>query len=220
MKKQQFGITKKKIFNPSQFKGKDLPVESVVTGGHNQFISRLNALTATTFRLPNNHEWEFAAKGGNKSKGFRYAGSDNVDEVAWYWGNRGGYLNFLVGTPHSVKAKKPNELGIYDMSGNVAEWCEDLKTAYYGESYVEDSNFAFVIRGGSINSSSQNCRVSKRDSNRSNYRDSALGFRLVLFEASDYPNKKVTLATEYEYADTLAADTLATDSVADYEAAY
>ena len=104
--------------NPSWFKGDDLPVEKVSWDDCQTFISKLNALTGKNFRLPTEAEWEFAARGGNQSRHTQFSGSSRIDDVAWYDGNSGDKT-------HPVKTKQPNELGIYDMTGNVWEWCQD-----------------------------------------------------------------------------------------------
>ena len=105
--------------NPSRFIG-DLnrPVECVSWLECQEFVKRLNEMTGRRFRLPTEAEWEFAARGGNKSGNYRYAGSDNLDDVAWYDGNS-------VNEPHPVATKIANELGLYDMLGNLWEWCQD-----------------------------------------------------------------------------------------------
>ena len=132
--------------NPSRLKGEDLPVDRVTWLMAVEFCNRLSSKeglepvytikdgkaqidwTKNGYRLPTEAEWEFAAKGGKQSQGFQYAGSDVIDDVAWYKENS----RFK---PHPVKEKKPNELGLYDMSGNVYEWCWD----WFGESYFSDS---------------------------------------------------------------------------------
>ena len=128
--------------NPSYFKGADRPVEQVSWDDCQTFINKLNAITKKKFRLPKEKEWEYAAKGGNKSHGFKYSGSSEINDVAWYDRNACdgvGPSSPDYGT-HNVKTKKANELGIYDMSGNVREWCEDL--------YCLDLDFKRVNRGG------------------------------------------------------------------------
>lgn len=114
--------------NPSYNKGDNLPVENFSWNDCQEFISKLNAMTGATFCLTTEAEWEFAARGGNKSQGYKYSGSDDVDAVAWY------QINSKMKT-HDVKTKQANELGIYDMSGNVEEWCSDwYNKKYYGSS--------------------------------------------------------------------------------------
>ena len=141
------------------------------------FIRKLNSLTGKSFRLPTEAEWEFAARGGTKSQGYKYSGSNNLSAVAWYDDNSGS------GT-HPVKTKSPNELGIYDMSGNVFEWCQDWKGAY-SSSHQRDpmgasSGSYRVIRGGSWSILASFCRVSIRRNYAPDYRYSYLGLRLVL----------------------------------------
>ena len=110
--------------NPSNFKGNNLPVEKVSWNDCQTFIRKLNDLTGENFRLPTEAEWEFAARGGNRSRGYKYSGSDNLGDVAWYTDNSGDKT-------HAVKSKSPNELGIYDMSGNVWERCSDIFGDYH-----------------------------------------------------------------------------------------
>lgn len=104
--------------NPSPIKGDDLPVYNVSWNDAQAFIAKLNELTGRHYRLPKEAEWEFAARGGVLSKNFQYAGSNEINEVGWTRENANA-------KPHSVGTKKPNELGIYDMTGNVSEWCSD-----------------------------------------------------------------------------------------------
>jgi formylglycine-generating enzyme required for sulfatase activity len=111
------------VYNPSLFKGDNLPVDNVSWGEVQQFIHLLNLATGKEYRLPTEAEWEYAARGGNKSKGYKYSGGDNLDEIAWH-----GYNSSKK--THPVGQKKPNELGIYDMSGNVCEWCYDGNRVY------------------------------------------------------------------------------------------
>ena len=131
--------------NPSEFKGSYLPVKSVSWDDSQTFIRKLNAVTGETFRLPTEAEWEYAARGGNKSRGYQYAGSNNLSSVAWYDENSN------EGT-HTVGTKSPNELGIYDMSGNVCEWCQD----WYDEKYYSKSS-----KSNPCNKTSATCRVSR-----------------------------------------------------------
>ena len=114
--------------NPSYEKGVKLPVDKVSWDDCQEFITKLNALTGQNFRLPTEAEWEYAARGGSKSQGYKYSGSNNLGDVAWYNGNSRDKI-------HDVATKQPNELGIFDMSGNVYEWCQD----WYGENYYSSS---------------------------------------------------------------------------------
>ena len=163
--------------NPSKWKDSNLPVEQVSWEDCQEFITRLNQKTGRTFRLPTEAEWEFAARGGNKSKGFKYSGSNNIGEVAWYNGNSGNKT-------HTVKTKQPNELGIYDMSGNVYEWCQDWYGKYNRKSQTNPSSPSSgsyrVLRGGSWSNFAGLCRSSFRSDGAPAYRGSDLGFRLAL----------------------------------------
>lgn len=162
--------------NPSRFKGSNLPVESVSWDGCQTFIRKLNSLTGKTFRLPTEAEWEYAARGGNKSRGYKYSGSNSIGEVAWYDDNSG--------RTHTVGTKSPNELGIYDMSGNVYEWCQDWYGSYSSGSQTNPtgpSSGSFrVYRGGSWYFNARRCRVSARRGYSPINRDNDLGFRVVL----------------------------------------
>ena len=164
--------------NPSYFKGAQNPVESVSYNDCQEFISRLYSLTDKKFRLPTEAEWEYAARGGNKSRHYKYSGSDNIDDVAWYWDNSGYYGTHAVGT------KSPNELGIYDMSGNVWEWCSDLYGDYSAEAQTNpqgpSSGSLRVLRGGRWGSRARYCRVSNRDYGNPGNSLSRSGLRLVL----------------------------------------
>ena len=165
--------------NPSWHKGDILPVEQVSWKDCVKFIERLKKLTNRIFRLPTEAEWEFAARGGNKSNCTMYSGSDDIDDVAWYGENR-------IQNTNPVKTKKANELGIYDMSGNVSEWCNDWKGAYGSDVQVNPigpkSGNKRVCRGGGTNCSSWSCRSSYRDEYAPGYKNNYLGFRLALSE--------------------------------------
>ena len=162
--------------NPSGFKGDNLPVENVSWYDVEEFLTKLNQKTGRFFRLPTEAEWEYAARGGNKSQNYKYSGSNNVDFVAWY-GNTNGHT-------HEVRTKQPNELGIYDMSGNVWEWCADWYGNYGSYSQTNptgpSSGSDRVLRGGSWNLNARHCRVSSRNINSPDYWSSNRGFRLVL----------------------------------------
>lgn len=172
---------------PSRFNGDQRPVESVSWNDCQDFIKKLNAKTGKKFRLLTEAEWEFAARGGNKSKGYTYSGSDNINEVAWYEENsfKNGSSSPDYGT-HPVKQKKPNELGIYDMSGNVWEWCQDWYDTYNKNSQTNPTGPASgsgrVFRGGSWYSDARLCRLSCRVNNSPDYAIYNLGFRLALSE--------------------------------------
>ena len=163
--------------NPSYFKGDNLPVEMVSWDDCQTFISKLNALTGKRFRLPTEAEWEFAARGGNQSRHTPFRGSSRIDDVAWYDGNSGDET-------HPVKTKQPNELGIYDMTGNVFELCQDWYDSY--SSYAQTnptgagSGSSRVYRGGCWGGSPRDCRSSRRRGITPGYSSIILGLRLVL----------------------------------------
>lgn len=164
--------------NPSLFKGSNRPVEQVSREDCKSFISKLNSLTGKNFRLPTEAEWEFAARGGNRSQGYKYSGSNSLGTVAWYADNSGSET-------HAVKTKSPNELGIYDMSGNVFEWCQDWYGSYSYSSQTNptgpSSGSNRVNRGGSWSYSARGCRVSYRSNvDAPALRGSSLGLRLAL----------------------------------------
>ncbi len=166
--------------NPSGYIGDNLPVERVSWNDIQEFIWRLNDLTGAKFRLPTEAEWEFAARGGTKAHGNKYSGSNNIDFVAWYYSNNPGQ------TTHPVATKAPNELGIYDMSGNVWEWCQDWKGDYSSLSQTDpvgsnSGSDRVVRRGGSAWSNARLCRVSIRGSSTLSSGGSFdIGFRLAL----------------------------------------
>ena len=147
--------------NPSYHKGDlNLPVEYISWNDCQEFIERLNSLTGENFRLPTEAEWEFAARGGQKSNGFKYSGSDNISDVAWHNGNASDKT-------HKVAIKKANELGIYDMSGNVSEWCQDWYGNYTNDAQIDPSGSSSgtrrVNRGGSWYDGQNLCRVTNRE---------------------------------------------------------
>lgn len=197
--------------NPSYFTGNSqLPVEQVSWKDCQKFLRKLNRLTGKNFRLPTEAEWEYAARGGNKSHGYKYCGSNNIDDVAWFNENSGDkYLDNLSKPlvweyyddnpdwalieennckTHIVKQKEPNELGLYDMSGNVSEWCSDrYNESYYAKSPVYNPKgpslwFYRVCRGGSWFDYASFCRSSFRGSSRPGYSFETLGLRLALSE--------------------------------------
>lgn len=163
--------------NPSSHKGDNYPVEQVSWNDCQEFIKRLNFLTGKNFRLPTEAEWEYAARGGNKSKRYKYAGSNNIDDVAWYKGNSNQ-------TTHTSGTKSPNELGLYDMTGNVYEWCQDKYGRYSSKTQTnptgDKSSYYHVFRGGNWNSETNESRISIRDHNSPLTCASGIGFRLVL----------------------------------------
>ncbi|MCX8481551.1 MAG: SUMF1/EgtB/PvdO family nonheme iron enzyme, partial [Sediminibacterium sp.] len=174
--------------NPSDFKDcDDCPVENVSWYDCQKFITKLNKLTGKQYRLPTEAEWEYVARGGNKSKGYKYSGSDNLDAVAWYHDNSGNKT-------HRVGTKQANELGIFDMSGNVEEWCNDWFNLYNSSDAINPtgprrklsnrgSEAGRILRGGYFSEIRFNDDISLSVSNRETYVPSLtfqfLGFRLV-----------------------------------------
>ena len=163
--------------NPSVYVGNKKPVNAVNWNQCNEFIDKLNYMTGKTFRMPTEAEWEYAAKGGRQSKGYEYSGSNNVGSVAWYVNNS----NY---EPQDVKGKIPNELGIYDMSGNVFEWCSDWYGGYNSSAQTNptgpNSGNNKVVRGGAFSYNDTYCRVARRFSCSPNWCDSYHGLRLVM----------------------------------------
>ena len=166
-------------YNPSNFKGDNLPVEQVNWYDCQEFISKLNNITGKKFRLPSEAEWEYAARGGKKSRGYQYSGSSNLSDVAWYEDNSGSKT-------HAVGSKQANELGIYDMTGNVWEWCQDWYGKYSRSSQTNPTctnNGSYrVSRGGCWGDAAWFCRSSYRYGRTSVYHYDFLGLRLVLSE--------------------------------------
>ena len=157
--------------NPSNFKGEaNLPVDMVSWTECNTFITKLNAATGKNFRLPTEAEWEYAARGGNKSQGYTYSGSNTIGDVAWYRDNSSSKT-------HPVAQKKANELGIYDMSGNVYEWTSDKYSTDYSQPRKSANR---VGRGGCWGYAATIMRVAYRSNNSESSADNYLGLRLAL----------------------------------------
>lgn len=163
--------------NPSRFKGGDRPVENVSWNDVQAFIKKLNAKTGEKYRLPTEAEWEYAARGGQQSLGFECAGSNNQDEVAWY------SHKHSEDKTHPAGQKKANELRLYDMSGNVCEWCQDWYGAYPSSASNNpqgpDTGSFRVLRGGSWYSGAGYCRVASRHNVDPDYVSSRYGFRVA-----------------------------------------
>ena len=169
--------------NPSYFSGSNLPVEQVSWNACQTFITKLNQqcagqLNGRQFRLPTEAEWEYAARGGKKSQGYKYSGSNTLGNVAWYNGNSGS-------TTHAVGTKQANELGLYDMSGNVYEWCSDWYDSYGSGAQTNPTGSTSgsyrVDRGGGWDGFARNCRVSYRYYNTPGNAFNDLGLRLALY---------------------------------------
>lgn len=163
--------------NPSPIQGDDLPVSNVSWYEVQEFITRLNKLTDKTYRLPTEAEWEFAARGGNVSKGFTFIGGNDADAVAWHFDNSDKL-------PHALGAKQPNELDIYDMGGNILEWVNDWYGPYTYKSAKNpkgqrSSHIGKVLRGGSYVILPKYARPSWRSVSNPKFRSPAIGFRLA-----------------------------------------
>ena len=161
------------------------PVETVSWDDCHTFITKLNELTGKTFRLPTEAEWEYAARGGNKGQGYKYAGSNTLDDVAWYLGTLPSTISGTAGYgPQTVATKAPNELGLYDMSGNVYEWCQDWYGRYSSDTQTNptgpNSGSERVCRGGSCYYYAWHCRVSYRSYEEPTNKNGDLGLRLAL----------------------------------------
>ncbi len=164
--------------NPSYFTSSpQLPVEKVSWNDCQTFITRLNELTGKQFRLPTEAEWEYAARGGNKSNGYKYSGSNDIGVVAWYSGNS-------ASTTHNVGTKAPNELGLFDMTGNVSEWCQDWFGSYSSSAQTNPTGpswgYSRVKRGCSWRNNATYCPVSYRYYDRPGSSSDSLGLRLAL----------------------------------------
>lgn len=194
--------------NPSHFTGSlQLPVEMVSWDDCQKFIQKLNQLTRYEFRLPTEAEWEYAARGGNKTKKYKFSGSNDINEVALYWDEKNS-MKYPTKT-YPVKAKKPNELGIYDMSGNVHEWCKEVWREFFFNGYYNRYEYdSRVCRGGGHipNVGGWNLRVSGRYDVKHGSKNQDLGFRLALnkeisSETKSTTGKKRGTIEGHEYVD-------------------
>lgn len=158
-------------------RGANYPAYCVTWDQVQSFLENLNEKTGLTFRIPTEAEWEFAARGGNKSQNYQYSGSNTLDDVAWYCDNSGEKT-------HPVKTKQPNELGLYDMSGNVHEWCSDWYGSYESSPATDptgpEKGSKHVCRGGNWNFDAKSSRVAARLYYMPSYWNYFLGFRIAL----------------------------------------
>ena len=165
--------------NPSSFQGPNRPVEQVSWIGVQTFLEKLNTRTGKIYRLPSEAEWEYGARGGQRSQRFTYSGGNKLNEVGWYRENSHRETK-------PVGLKQPNELGLYDMSGNVWEWCADVWHDNYEGAPKDGSAWTTggdqdtrVVRGGSWNFDDFSCRVSNRLRGNTDLRSNLVGFRLA-----------------------------------------
>lgn len=180
--------------NPSNNKNCDqCPVDQISWNDVQEFIKKLNERSGKNYRLPSEAEWEYAARGGNQSQGYKYAGSNTLDEVGWFWKNSGDknlfgdWIKEKIDQnnckTHPVGQKKANELGIFDMSGNVWEWCSDWATGYPSDAQTNPkgpvSGTYRVVRSGCWIIHDYYCRVSSRNIGLADDRDHVVGFRLA-----------------------------------------
>ena len=182
--------------NPSYHSGTQNPVDKVSWEDCQTFIRKLNQLTGKNFRLPTESEWEYAARGGKKSRGYKYAGSNTIGDVAWYSDNSNN-------TTHPVKQKRANELGLYDMSGNAREWCYDWYTSYTSttktDPYGPSIGTKRTIRGGSEYNSTEASRIAYRNSEEPTNSYFNVGFRIAL--STEYNNYNSNYNNNHEYVD-------------------
>ena len=162
--------------NPSTFKGEDNPVDNVSWRDAQTFCEKLSRMTGKRYALPTEAQWEYAARGGNKSKGTKYSGSSKADMVAWHDGNSDN-------TSHPVAQKRPNELGLYDMSGNLYEWCCDRYAPYTSAPQTNPTGAAsgdyYTLRGGSWHYAEQTCRITDRINDLPQCVNDYYGLRIV-----------------------------------------
>ena len=188
--------------NPSRNLGDDLPVQNVSWDDVQQFLQRLNQKTGKNYRLPTEAEWEYAARGGAaQTSQFRYSGSAELTDVGWFAGNS-------ESTPHAVGTKQPNSLGIYDMSGNVWEWCSDLYGMYTDKDQKDpkgaDKGMARIVRGGCYAAMDKQCRVSTRKNLYQGGKDFATGFRLAMDDDREAKAEAARIAAEKAAAEAAA----------------
>lgn len=166
--------------NPSHFKGEKLPVESVSWFDCQEFAKKLSEMTGRHFRLPTEAEWEYAARGGKKGKRYKFSGGHILEQIGWYNENSGN-------TSHEVGKKSPNELGLYDMSGNIWEWVQDWKGDFTEDDQVNptgpETGIERVCRGGGWNREIDRARVSYRGDDQPTLRYCSLGLRIALEES-------------------------------------
>lgn len=174
--------------NPSFFHGDNLPVECVSWENAMFFIEKLNKRTGRHFRQPTPEEWEYAARGGKFAKGQTYSGGNNLTEVGWVDANSGG-------NTHPVGRLKPNQLGLYDMTGNVHEWCDgEYDSLYYAMDTIMNRDIAFkdirIFKGGSWASHTRHCRISNINYNSREFRNFTIGFRLAESITTNTQNRR------------------------------
>ncbi len=180
---------------PSKFKGDKRPVENVSWNDCQKFLKKLNEITGKHFRLPTSAEWQYAARGGNKSKGYNYSGSDNLYEVAWYHKPSLNPGNIGNGDEtHPVASLRPNELGLYDMSGNVWEWCQDT--------YWMDGSMYYAC-GGGWDSEAKDCQLTSANASvnagKSDFKINMIGLRLAHNSSLNYSSNNKIKTIEFIY---------------------
>ena len=172
--------------NPSAYGTLDCPVECVSWEDCQEFITRLNEMTDEQFRMPTDAEWEFAARGGNQSHDYYYSGSNDIDDVAWYYDNSNH-------TTHAVGTKSPNELGLYDMSGNVMEWVSDWASEYSAEPQIDpigpETGNRHIARGGGFYYYDTQCYITKRFFYEQSFSSTNFGLRLAM-TVTEEPSEK------------------------------